>query len=38
MLFKSNKFFDLKSIKNISETNYPKIDLTENMCDYTVKY
>ena len=35
MLFKSNKSFDLKSIREIS---YPKIDLTEKMCDYTVKY
>ena len=28
----------LKKQKSISETNYPKIDITENMCDYTVKY
>ena len=38
MLCKSNKFFDLKSKKNISETSYPKIDFTENMCDRTVEY
>ena len=37
MLFKSNKFFDLKSKKN-SETSYPKIDITENICDHTVEY
>ena len=38
MLCKSNKFFDLKSKKNISETSYPKIDITENMCGHTVEY
>ena len=38
MLFKSNKFFNLKSRKNISETIYPKIDITENMCDHTLEY
>ena len=38
MLFKSNNLFDLKSKKNISETSYPKIVITENMCDQTVEY
>ena len=38
MLFKSNKFFNLKSKRNVSETSYPKIDITENMCDHTVEY
>ena len=38
MLFKSNKFLDLKSKKNISETSYPKIDINDNMCDRTVQY
>ena len=32
------KFCDLKSKKNISKTSYPKIDITENMCDHTVEY
>ena len=31
MLFKSNKFFDLKIKKSISETSYPKIDIIENV-------
>ena len=38
MVFKSNKSFDLKNKKNITETSYPRIDITENMCDPTVKY
>ena len=38
MLFKSNNLFDLKSKKNISETSYPKIVITENMCDHAVEY
>ena len=38
MVFKLNKFFYLKNKKNISETSYPRIDITENMCDHTVKY
>ena len=28
----------LKNQKNSSETIYPKIDITENMCDYAVEY
>ena len=38
MVFNSNKLFDLKNKKNISETSYPRIDITVNMCDHTVKY
>ena len=42
MLFKLNKFFDLKSKrkkkKSISETSYLKTDITENMCDHAVEY
>ena len=36
----TNNFLDLKSQKkkNISKTSYPKIDITENMCDHTVEY
>ena len=37
MLFKSNKFFGLKSKRNISETSYPEIDITENICDHIVE-
>ena len=50
MLFKSNKFFDLiskkkkankKKIKKKiqdSETSFPKIDITEKICDHVVEY
>ena len=41
MLFKLNKFFDLKSKrkkKSIIETSYLKTDITENMCDHAVEY
>ena len=31
MLSKSNNLFDLKSKKNITETSYPKINITENI-------
>ena len=27
-----------KKKKKISETSYPKTDITENMCDHTVEY
>ena len=39
MLFKSDKFFDLKSEKTtLVKLVIQKIDITENICDHTVNF